>query len=1296
MTQDNYNFLFTLNVQGLNGILDKSNLNQNTFNVNRKTSFPFYLGESNNKKISAAMSYANCLGSLIVIFNETKLSENSQLRLYSKSHNIFETRALSAIEGVSIFVNKSIKISKKIEICKGRCLALQFRYLDKDIILIGVYGHNEHRKRSDLWDKIRETFPDTNNKSFILAGDFNQVDDPQVDRDPPSDPLPVFLTNSTNQLFLHLKLIDLGMNGTHTHFSTRKTTSRIDRICVSDDLYSHFSQTKTRGKTLLSDHLPTYITLLKKEERKCRFFTSHEMIERGYKEINNILLDVSNNDKLLAHTRLPIALKKCEGLYKSIKKEICNESLKKRLERFESIDATTVWLKNFFDSQDIPFHEIEKDILNNLAEESKAKMWETIAKKDNSRGLPNSYTTAVINPKENDNLKSLYVKIGNNVIESQDSKLIGDEYDNFGENLYRKRVIDFEKATLLLDKAKIPNLSQILEPLERLITLQEVMDSINSTADNVPGQNGFTQNFFKTHIKLIAPMIVDYANFSIANGYFEHDSVTSLIKLIPKKGSDTRYPENLRPISLLNIDYKIITRVIVNRMTNILPQLIETPQKAVNGRQIHHNLFSLAQAMQYANDKQEETYFVMIDIMKAFDSIGHDWIYLVLEKFGFGSTFLSFIKACLSNNKARVILPNGHLSKGFKVLSGVRQGDTISPLLFVIVMEPFIRAVLNEQEVKGIEIRLSQNFKLFDSSFFLKILAFADDIALMGSKNDIEKCLELFDLFSDSSGALMNEKKCSTTILHPKDPNAKIRNIPCKDSFTYLGLPFNKEGPDHLHWNTLINQMIKRLQAAQTLKLPTTSKAHLLKSYALSLLWYPASIIPISNQTIKKINKIIYWFLWSNDFAFIQGKNYNSKMSLDRMILPKELGGFNIPEIEMRISSFKCKFLIELQHCIQNNLPVSDHLKWIEYLIDQDMIKNKRDIPLFAIRNYYNPTHSKNINSWLFETHKSYKYLPKHPSSRPVSNEQVWLINKNGRFSSPKSGILTDFQRDNSYTFTVSGKKKNYDVDFLQIYKNNILPCCIFSSHNDTSQTKVFSRMIYENAKIKARFFEKKERDNLSKFRKCVNDLNQLANSDLLVSNRFEVFTDTQKLLFSNFKVNTECLHKTNQARVAITNFHTMVYNNSLPLYSENFCCKLCLQESPSSWHLLLECPEMIETERQALTCIGLKRHEIASHQRNRFEVTRSGGSKVIQSLVWTHNWVLWKTYNNFRFSEKPIFNLVENLIFMLSMEEFRTLNLIAVRCNSGDSAPNQNWNKYSVYYRFVKKRGFYYLARKH
>lgn len=186
--------------------------------------------------------------------------------------------------------------------------------------------------------------------------------------------------------------------------------------------------------------------------------------------------------------------------------------------------------------------------------------------------------------------------------------------------------------------------------------------------------------------------------------------------------------------------------------------LISKPQKATYERHIHQNILSLSEIIKDAKIKNHKNLFItLFDFEKAFDRVSHEWILKVLETFNFPKKFINFIFAILQEGVSQVILPNGNFSKGFQIKSGVRQGDTISPLLFVLSIEPIIRAILNDDNIKGYKIPKKIK-KLFPNQNFIpsKILAYADDVTFIGSLEDLNKCIILFNIFCEASGAKLN------------------------------------------------------------------------------------------------------------------------------------------------------------------------------------------------------------------------------------------------------------------------------------------------------------------------------------------------------------------------------------------------------------------------------------------------------------------------------------------------------------------------------------------------------------
>jgi hypothetical protein len=188
----------------------------------------------------------------------------------------------------------------------------------------------------------------------------------------------------------------------------------------------------------------------------------------------------------------------------------------------------------------------------------------------------------------------------------------------------------------------------------------------------------------------------------------------ALISLLYKK-DDPELLKNWRPISLLNVDYKIITKVLVNRMKSLMSTVIDPDQWcAVPGRSSEDNATLLRDICDYLEMySQTACAFIFIDQEKAFDYV--DWKFLdrILETMNFGPQFRSFI-TCIYADIQSAILSNGYVSEFFNVQRGVRQGCPLSPLLFVLVAEVFGQAICKCSEIQGLrlpggkEVKISQ------------------------------------------------------------------------------------------------------------------------------------------------------------------------------------------------------------------------------------------------------------------------------------------------------------------------------------------------------------------------------------------------------------------------------------------------------------------------------------------------------------------------------------------------------------------------------------------------------------
>ena len=164
-------------------------------------------------------------------------------------------------------------------------------------------------------------------------------------------------------------------------------------------------------------------------------------------------------------------------------------------------------------------------------------------------------------------------------------------------------------------------------------------------------------------------------------------SETSSYKTYRKKDRDKKPIKNWRPISLLNIDTKLIFKVLPERLKNVLHSLISSDQIAnVKGRFISEGVRLISDVLEICDKLQIKDFLMTVDIGKAFDSINHCFLIKVLEKYGFEKDFIKWIKILLQNQESYIV-NGGTTTNYFKLEKDARQGDPISAYLFIIVLE---------------------------------------------------------------------------------------------------------------------------------------------------------------------------------------------------------------------------------------------------------------------------------------------------------------------------------------------------------------------------------------------------------------------------------------------------------------------------------------------------------------------------------------------------------------------------------------------------------------------------------
>ena len=215
----------------------------------------------------------------------------------------------------------------------------------------------------------------------------------------------------------------------------------------------------------------------------------------------------------------------------------------------------------------------------------------------------------------------------------------------------------------------------------------ECYKAILSMPNNkAPGCDGLSPEFYKCFWPDIKTLLIDSLNEGYYRGELSESQKQSILTLIFKKG-DRKILDNWRPISLLNTDYKIIARVLSQRLQKVIHKIISLDQTGyIKGRSASDNLRLVQDVMDFCKVFEEKGLILFLDFKQAFDCVNHDFLFETLKMFNFKDSFIHWVRV-LYNNAEGKIINNGRISQAFRINRGVRQGCHLSALLFIMVVE---------------------------------------------------------------------------------------------------------------------------------------------------------------------------------------------------------------------------------------------------------------------------------------------------------------------------------------------------------------------------------------------------------------------------------------------------------------------------------------------------------------------------------------------------------------------------------------------------------------------------------
>nr|XP_043616324.1 uncharacterized protein LOC122588274 [Erigeron canadensis] len=425
------------------------------------------------------------------------------------------------------------------------------------------------------------------------------------------------------------------------------------------------------------------------------------------------------------------------------------------------------------------------------------------------------------------------------------------------QDYYANKFKRFNGAPFNLVTSNIKTLGENeVTNLVACFSLDEIKNAVWSCGgDKAPGPDGFSFALVKKHWISMKDDICNMVSEFHTHGSIPPGCNSSFITLIPKVSNPT-IMSGFRPISLIGIQYKIIAKLIANRLALVINSVVSSEQSAfIKGRQILDGPLLLNEVIDWYKAKRKKLLLFKIDFAKAYDSLSWDFLFYMLHIMRFGDKWISWIKACLSSTKSSVLI-NGNPTEEFPIQRGLRQGDPMAPFLFIIAIEGLHIAIDN----------LARN-GLFESAKINQIsvshLFYADDVMIVGewSENNLVNISNALRFFYGISGLKINFEK-STVIgvgVHQDNVSHLANYIGCKAEklpFKYLGIPIGASSKRISTWEPIISKFQKRLTGRKANLMSIGGRSTLISSVLGSLGNYFLSIFCMPKAVVRKLESL--------------------------------------------------------------------------------------------------------------------------------------------------------------------------------------------------------------------------------------------------------------------------------------------------------------------------------------------------------------------------------------------------------------------------------------------------------
>ena len=516
------------------------------------------------------------------------------------------------------------------------------------------------------------------------------------------------------------------------------------------------------------------------------------------------------------------------------------------------------------------------------------------------------YFLRLLNRSMPDEVKLLKGENGEEIREAREiEELIVNYYKNLYETFNDLEQPDDEEFFNLIDPIDGVQDAEIV----KAITPEELRKTLHETNDSAPGPDGIPYSLLGLVWNTFGTILCEAWNYSLQTRELPLSHRISYLRLIPKAGKDLTLLTNWRPISLSNCDHKLITKTYAKRLCERVSSKISESQTAyIKGRMINDNIRSMIATLTLANvEETAKGLIIALDAKKAFDSVSHKYIEKCLNKFGC-KRFVEIFKVLYKGLNTDILI-NGRIVKGFSVKRGVKQGDALSCIIFIMCMEPLLRNIEANEEIRPLESQIL-------NTPLPKVYGYADDLNLTVKceVNTVQEVFKEYERLTKQSGLELNADKTEIMKIGGNERQSIFH-------FTYLGVEVEISSIDKVKINGIyfqnnqdlmadenVNNAVKRMDAHfkswSRRALSTLGKILICKTFGISQIIYLMQSLMLNEKHFKQINSILFKFIWNRHYLAAKAPE---RVRRDIVCKNVKNGGFGMLDVAAIDKSLKLR-----------------------------------------------------------------------------------------------------------------------------------------------------------------------------------------------------------------------------------------------------------------------------------------------------------------------------------------------------------------------------------------------------